>query len=774
MSYFRFVAVLLAMALLAAAWPLTPRQAMAEGQAEDGQPLAASNQVEYEDARSRVRLLSEGTSIQPGQTFNLGLHMELTDPAWHIYYRNPGDPGMPPSIEWDLPEGFEAGEIIWPTPVRFTMGEFATNFGYKGDALLIIPIQAPETIEDNPIIIKADVEWQACDDEMCVPGEAELEMALPVRAEAPAIAERWSERFSQSWQNVPPRMEPAQATATYEGSVATLHIYGMLEAGLEAEDVFFYPSDEGVIAPGEAQPVQREGHRVSLRLTRDEFADAFPEQLRGVVSADTADGPRSVYVDVPLRPAPDGEAIASLDAALLSQYDTAAAAEAERVSRAPAEADYYEWSGAAGGRLSISLAIIGAFIGGLILNLMPCVFPVLSIKIMGFVSHAGHEKKLVRRHGYFFGLGVLASFLVLAGLLMAIRAAGDEALAETGWGFQLQNPVFVAALAALMVAVGLNLAGVFEVGSGLMNAAAKASERVHGTGYATSFSHGILATALATPCTAPFMGGAIGYALTAPQVEALLVFAFLGVGMATPYVVLSIFPAWLKLLPKPGAWMETFKQVMAFPMFAVAAWLIWLFHTQTDGRMLHLFAGLLVLAIGLWVLGRWTTPWRRQPVRIAGMAVAGLLIVASFYPPVHAAREYQAEQAGTADRLEWVEYSEDVIEQARQRRQPVFVDFTADWCITCKFQEYNVLETSRVRGAVRDRNIKMVKADWTQRDPTGDVGRALAEFGRNSVPLYVVYSSDPDHPPVVLPTVITPGMVERALDWAASGRPWRE
>jgi thiol:disulfide interchange protein len=402
---------------------------------------------------------------------------------------------------------------------------------------------------------------------------------------------------------------------------------------------------------------------------------------------------------------------------------------------------------------TLLFALALAFAGGVILNLMPCVFPVVSLKVLAFVQSAGDDPRRVRRHGLTFAAGVLVAFWALAALLLVLRAAGEE----IGWGFQLQSPGFVAAMAFLLFGLALSLAGVVEIGTSLT--------RVGGTGsagYRSSFMNGMLATVVATPCTAPFMGAALGYAMTQSAGAAMLVFTALGAGMAAPYVALSTFPSLLRVLPRPGLWMVRFRQLTAFPLFATVAWLAWVFGHQTgiDG-VLRLLLGLTLLALGLWIWGQWVTlsaaertKWIARTAG-AGFIAGGLALAATSAPAATAA------PSSPAEGIAWESYSEARVAEHRAAGRPVFIDFTAAWCLTCKVNERIAFSSNEVQQLVKARNIAMLKADWTSKDPA--ITRALAAFGRNGVPLYVLYEADPAAQPRLLPEILSPGVLLNAF-----------
>ncbi len=409
----------------------------------------------------------------------------------------------------------------------------------------------------------------------------------------------------------------------------------------------------------------------------------------------------------------------------------------------------------------MAVALIFAFAGGIILNLMPCVFPVISIKIMGFVRQAEEDHTQVWKHGALFAFGVVVSFWVLAGLLIALRAGGEQ----LGWGFHLQSPIFLIAMSVLFFLLGLNLFGVFEVGTSWMGLGQKSMGKSSWTG---SFFSGALATVIATPCTAPFMGAALGYALTLTALEALLIFTFLGLGMASPYVLLSVFPQWLSKIPKPGPWMETLKQAMGWLLVATVVWLAWVLNIMAGGDAVILLIGVLFL-IGLaaWILGRWGAIARDFPVRLTAKIVASLLMLSALSTGVIGAASLApledvggnvASQGG----VQWESFTVERFEALRAEGTPVFVNFTAAWCLSCQVNERVAFSSSRVRAAFEERGIVALKADWTNRDDV--IGGVLAEYGRNSVPFYVLYGEGPDADYTTLPEILRPGMVLDALE----------
>jgi thiol:disulfide interchange protein len=418
---------------------------------------------------------------------------------------------------------------------------------------------------------------------------------------------------------------------------------------------------------------------------------------------------------------------------------------------------------AAAGESSIGLAValLFAFLGGMILNLMPCVLPVLSLKIMGMVKQAGEAPRERLKHGALFTLGVVASFWVLAGIMLLLQAGGEQ----LGWGFQLQSPSFVIVLSVFLFLFGLSMFGVFEIGTSLTGVGQGVAG---GSSYTSSLISGVLATTVATPCTAPFMGSALGFTLGAPAYVAFLVFTFVGLGMAAPYLLLTTIPALLKFIPKPGAWMESMKQFMGFLLMATVLWLIWVLSLQTgaDGVVI-LLAALLLVALGGWIFGRWGNIAIEQPTRRIALVIALVAVAGGLFFSLTNIKAKEQETAGVHKQgsIEWLAYTPELVEGLKAEGRTVFLDFTAAWCLSCQVNEKVAFSSEEVQNEFARRGIATVRADWTNHDET--ITRALAAFGRNSVPLYVLYAPGKD--PVLLPEIITPGIVLEALRNSTSG-----
>lgn len=652
-------------------------------------------------------LVAERDAVQAGRPLWIGLHLKMA-PGWHTYWKNPGDAGLPTRIRWRLPEGFTAGDIQWPRPQRMPAGPLM-SYGYEDEVLLLSEVRTPAALVPGAVTLGARIDWLECK-EACLPGKADLELTLPV-APAPggALAD-WAEAFRKARAALP--AAPVQASAFGTASGATLRVAGL---AMLPEDAYFFPAKTEVLEHAAPQRLVPDGTAFRLDLTRAANAAATTGPLEGVLVADG----QAFEVRAPI---------------------TAGAAP-------PAQA-----GGSGGRRTSLLVAIGSALLGGLILNLMPCVLPVLSLKVMSFVRHGAETRHGALKHALAFASGVLVFFWILAGALLALRAGGQQ----IGWGFQLQSPTFVVLLAALFLLVALNLFGVFEVGQSLTAAANLAPQSA---GTASSFWSGALATIVATPCTAPFMGSALGFTLGQPAWATLLVFTSLGLGMALPYVALALSPRLLKALPRPGRWMETLKQAMGFPMLGTVVFLVWLFGRQTSVNALTLLlVALLLVASGAWVYGRGFAGdgGLRRALAVAGSAVLVLLGLGLGLSQAQASPVRSAEAAAAG------EWSEERLAELRAAGTPVLVDFTAAWCLTCQVNERVALGHEDVRRRLRQAGVVVLKADWTLRDER--ITRALAAHGRQGVPLYVLYGRDGTAPPRLLPEVLTPGVVLAALD----------
>lgn len=722
-----------------------------------------------------VSLVADVDGVRPGEPFDAGIRFVLEE-HWHVYWSNPGDSGLAPTVRWTLPEGTTAGPIVWPHPRRIVLGPLA-NFGYEHEVVLPVRITpSSELLRPGDVLtLGARVDWLVCRED-CIPGDAQLTLPLPV-VEGASPPSAWSSAFAAAHARVPRppvaidvqalrhgdrlelRLTPRDAGAR-DGAAggAAVAPDAAARGGAVAPDagtgggaiarggLAFFPAEPGVVENASEQPQSIAGDAVTISLEKSRQRREPVERLRGTLVADGGFAPDrtpALAIDVPVTDALP--AVASRDGDARARAATAAST-----------------TGDAGTAGSTWLALVLAFAGGLLLNVMPCVFPVLSIKVLDFVRQAGGEAAALRRHGWLYAAGVLLSFWVLAGALLALRAGGEG----LGWGFQLQSPAFVVVLIFVLVALALSLLGVFDLGLGVASFAGRVGQ---GDGLGGSFATGVLATLVATPCTAPFMGPALGWALTQPALQAMLVFTALGAGMALPYVVLCLVPGWLRLLPRPGPWLETFRQAMAFPLLATAVWLLWVLGLQAGSDAIAAtLAGLLLLAVGLWLRGRFAGLERPARTRRLAHAMALGLALAGLATAL-AARGSAPADAGVAGSgvarttdaygIPWRAYSRAALDELRAAGTPVFVDFTAAWCLTCKVNEHVVFSSQDVRDAFAARDVAMLRADWTSRDD--EITQALASFGRSGVPLYVLYGAGRE--PIVLPSVLTRGLVLDAL-----------
>lgn len=675
-----------------------------------------------------AELVARDASVAPGATTYVAVRQKI-DKGWHTYWRNSGDSGQATSVTWTLPQGWAAGEIVWPAPERQPTGPLM-NYGFKDEVLLPIPVTAPARAKPGETVtLKAVANFLVCE-EICIPEQANLTLSLPIAAGLAKPDAKWGAPIAKAIADAP---APAGLTAAFakQGANLTLAITGEALKGADLAQAYFFPFEGTVIDHARPQPIERGPEGLTLTLTSGYAFQApeTPKSLAGVLSL----GDKAYEITAAEGPPPTG---------------------ASGLGPPPAKGS--DASGGGSG-LGLGVAVVFAFLGGLILNLMPCVFPILAMKAASLAGHA-HEQAQARRQGLAFLVGVMATFLVLAGALIALRAGG----AAVGWGFQLQSPPVVAALALLMLAVALNLSGVFEVGASLQGAGSDLAGR---GGTAGAFFTGALAVVVAAPCTAPFMAPALGWALTQSAPASLAVFAALGLGFALPFTAAAFAPALLLRLPRPGPWMDGFKKLLAFPMYGAAAWLVWVLTIQAgEAALARLFAAAVILALAAWLLG--IAQRRRagggRPLALAG--VGGVLaiaaVTASIWPPYQLAAPASAGAGPAAATVAYEAWSPERLAALRSEGRPVFVNFTAAWCVTCQVNEKVALSRKGVADAFAETGAVYLKADWTQKDAV--IEAELAKHGRAGVPLYVVYGAKGGDG-VVLPQVLTEGLIVRAL-----------
>ncbi|KAB1072093.1 protein-disulfide reductase DsbD family protein [Methylobacterium planeticum] len=675
----------------------------------------------------RASLVAEPAAVRAGEPFTLALRLAMK-PGWHVYWRNPGDSGLPPEVTWTLPAGFSAGAIQWPVPERIPVATLM-NFGYAGETLLLVTVTPPPSLDPaEPARLSGRLTYLVCAQE-CVPGSADLSLTLPVAgagaspgaspgATDPAL-------FARARAALPgPAPGPVRLASAGDRLVLSLDAPGLDRV----RAAVFFPYSETALDNAAPQDLALDPQGLRLTLTRAVPADPAPSDLPGVLSVEQETEAGPVRRAFALGEAP----------AAVAGGGIPAVAEPARV---PAPEEGLSLLGAAG----------LAFLGGLLLNLMPCVFPVLSIKVLSLVRHSGEGPARVRLHGLAYTAGVLAAFVGLAGLLIGLKSGGSG----IGWGFQLQSPIVVAGLAYLLFGMGLSLSGVVHLGSGLAGIGDGLTRRA---GLEGSFFTGVLATVVATPCTAPFMGAAVGFALTQSAAAALAIFASLGLGLALPFLLLTVFPGALRRLPRPGAWMETLKGILAFPVYATVAWLVWVLSQQVGpGGLFSALIGLVLVGFAAWIWER----GRQAPTLTGRLArgLAGAALVAVGGLTVILDRDAAAGAA--ARHAEGIEpFTQGRLDALRAEGRPVFVNLTAAWCITCQVNERTALATDAVRAALAIRGVTYLKGDWTNQNP--EITRLLERHGRSGVPLYLLYGAGAE--PAILPQLLTQGTVLAALE----------
>ncbi len=690
-------------------------------------------------------LVVDKEPILPGETFSIALHLKL-GPKWHAYWKNPGDAGAPPEVVWKLPEGFTVKEVLWATPKRFELGS-AVGFGYEDEMTLIAEVVAPITPVPSPLLLAADVEWVVCNEVTCLPGESHAELVLDGQEGSPAAEQVV---FFEKARGQIPQKSHDLVVSRKGNHVEVVVPQGTLNG--EVRKVEFFPDDSSTMRtslvphwiPGEKGEMQG---TVVLPETGSDV------EVTGVMVLHYETGPSAFEIGVP-----ESNAREVAVGRVAKPGMTVATEQSTKPAVAASEGDFDHEGG-------FWAALALAFVGGMILNLMPCVLPIISFKVLGFVRLAGQSRKLVVKHGVAFCVGVLLSFWVLAALLLLMQTYGHA----VGWGFQLQEPLFVVVLASIIFIFGLSLFGVFEMGTSLIGAASQGISQAQSGGKLTgSFFSGVLATAVATPCTGPFLGSAVGFAVTLSPLKAMLIFTAIGLGMGLPYLALSAFPALLKYMPKPGAWMETFKQLMGFMMVATTGWLVWVFGAQMGSfSMSLLLMAMFIFSLGAWIYGRWDTPVRSYQARLFGRAAALIVFAFGCFVAYTATTSWSEAMSGVYDSAEekeiaaeWEEYSPERVAELRSKGIPVFVDFTAKWCLICQMNHV-ILSMDEVSQGFAARGVVKMKADWTKRD--GMIAAELKKLGRNSVPVYALYAPGEETAPQILPQVLTQEIVLSAI-----------
>ncbi|WP_440959173.1 protein-disulfide reductase DsbD family protein [Oceanicaulis sp. LC35] len=674
-------------------------------------------------------LVSDRTSVAPGETFYLALHQQIT-PGWHTYWRNPGDSGEPTRLDLDLPDGWSAGGMIWPAPHSYDLGPLS-NYGYSAEVTLPAPVTVPANAAPGPLTITAFATWLVCED-ICIPEEADLTLTLQIGETA--VDRAGEALIAQALELAPVEAPDMRAGLEGDSNGLVLTLSDPRFAGAVLSDVTFYPHESGVIDHAADQALIHEGEDLRIDVASGYLSRNGVDQPRTGVLVYTAQRGDAWTEEAVEFTARNGLRVNELAAAMPA---TPAGSDEEGGQPAPAPQS-----------IGFLQAAGLALLGGLILNLMPCVFPVLSMKALTLVEKRGAERNEARTLGLVFAAGVIGTFLVLGGMLLVLRVAGLPAL----WGMQLQAPLVVAGLATLMFLIGLNLLGVFEIGTSLQSV----GSGVKDSGRRGAFLTGVLAVFVAAPCLAPFMTGALAFALTQPALASLTIFVFLGVGLAFPFVLVSFVPGLLNLLPRPGPWMTRFREILAFPMFATAIWLVWVLSAQLGSSgVLWLMLALLAVSFTVWALRLSGAVGRVMVVAGVLMTLGSLSVTARMEPVTRTA----------PGQSEWAQWSDSAVLEAQAAGRPVFVDFTAAWCVSCQVNKLGALSDGQVKAAFAEQNVALFRADFTNRDSV--IAEALARHGSAGVPLYLVYPAESGEPEI-LPPLLTSGIVIRAINDAVN------
>lgn len=761
--------------------------------------LAAQNEEEamppvIKDGHPRyvsVRVIPEKTAIAPGETMMVAIE-QTHQPEWHTYWKNPGDSGEPTTIDWELPKNFKAGEIAYPAPMKLPYGPLM-NYGFGGKVVLLVPITAPDTLDSSPANggmfgFKANISWLVCRD-ICVPEMEKVAFQIPMADAAHPAIPTDAEYFRRAKAAIP---QPQAWQGRMEEQEKQLHLIfrpdeGALKDLQGAKDFYFFPEEWGVAIYNAPQTIELSSAggiksagpaELKITLMRDTRPLSDLSNLKGVLSYQTDQGQhKAVALDMAIGTTKAGQTSAAPDSIphSTSLQDSSLNGSSPQGSPGASMASTASMSSATKAQDSLNVtlwrAMILALLGGMILNLMPCVFPVLSLKALSLIKLSEKEQGHAVTHGVFYTLGILTCFGLIVGVLIFLKSAGEQ----IGWGFQLQSPMVVLGLAYLLFIMGLNLSGFFDFKSHLISHIG--NRLTARQGYSGTFFTGMLATIVATPCTAPFMATAIGYALTQPPAIVIAIFMALGFGLALPYLLLCVAPPLRSVLPRPGAWMETFRQFMAFPLYASVAWLIWVYGQQIDGDygLLVALAGLVLIGFSVWITRH--NP-KRQPMKSAIHILSYLaMILALMIVALSAMKENMmltnqelgqglSQNTSHGNHMDYKPFSRSALETALKGEHPIFINMTAAWCITCKINERLAINTQTVQDAFAKYDVQYFKGDWTNRNP--EITQFLSQYHRNGVPLYVYIGPPvksaaggsavrPD--PVVLPQILTPALI---------------
>lgn len=657
-----------------------------------------------------IELISNYKTISPEtQTIYLGIKFVMEE-GWHIYYKNPGIAGLPPQAKWDFANSFDSAlkdSFIWPIPKSFTAAGMK-SYGYEKEAILIVPITIKKPLKAGESIdIKANINWLLCKD-VCIPQNAQLKFTFEVSEKSEKS--KWFEYFIENQNKI-------KKSENFNTGISNNNLYIELKSD-NLKKTEFIPSFKNMINESSKQKLRKsKDKKLYLEIP---LSKKFNNNLEGILTYTNSHGKKNAFLI-------KTESLSQIKLDLLD----------EKIENKKNENKKQDSSSA------LSFILFSALIGGLILNVMPCVFPVLSLKIFSFIEQSGEDKAKIRVHGLVFTLGVLISFWVLVAVMLFFRSAGED----IGWGFQLQEPGFVIGLAIFFFVFALNLFGVFEIGTSMTRLGGLGQKS---SGLASSFVTGVLATLAATPCSAPFLATALGATLTLPSFKVFIVFTFIAIGMSLPYLILSFFPALLKFLPRPGAWMEAFKIIMGFLLVATVAWLVKVLGKLTDVDEVFIFLiSLTLIAIALWILGRWSIPGKSM--RTQWIARVFVLIFLFFSGYIFTLEKSKS----------WEPFSAEKVTEYQKKGIPVFIDFTAEWCVTCQTNKLTVLKTDEILKEFTKHNVKTMIADWTKRDDR--ISKELAKYNRNAVPFYLLYTGKPDEEPLILPELLTKSIMKDYL-----------
>ena len=724
-------------------------------------PPARATSSSADAPHVHVQLVVPESSLTPGKPARAALYFKIND-GWHIYWKNPGDAGLPPNIKWTLPAGVTAGPLQFPAPKRLPLPPLM-DFGYENEALFPFKLDVAPSVQPGQAVLHAKVDWLVCQSS-CIPGKAELEVVRPISAGSASAVQPDDDlykRLDRRIQKLPVGAKPVfQPTKTgFRLSVST---------GKKESQAQFFPADQNILDNPAPQKLEPTPTGLILDLKKDSTLTAAPAQLNGVLELSggrayefsaVPGAIASVALNQTAAATTEAAATTTQAAEATSQAANAATSAAQATSAAASVASLNSAHTQHPSSIGLFQAIALAFLGGLILNLMPCVFPVLFLKGLSLVHSGNEERHQLRTHGFVYTAGILASFWALVALLLGLRAAG----ATLGWGFQFQSPIFLSLMAALLFFLGLSLAGQFEIGLTLTSAGGSLAQK---QGYTGSFFTGVLAVVVATPCTAPFMGAALGYALAQSAAVTFAVFTALALGLAAPYLALTLQPAWTRLLPRPGVWMEVLKQAVAIPIFATVIWLAWVLAGSYGASLLAaLLASFLLLAVAGWFLGRW--PAKRWSTTIAALIIAGVIAISALAPeklettaPTLTFEDAAALATLPSMQTGWQPWSPSAVARAQAAGRPVLVDFTAKWCLSCQVNERVALTQPEVQQALEASHVALFKADWTRHDEA--ITQTLAGLGRSGVPAYALYTPGQSQPEL-LPEVLTPGIILDAV-----------